>query len=83
MHERVAEGIELADCDVLDLMRSRAREQSVLDILDEPHSSGRPSLAEQQEFFQVAHRFRHEVDPEAANHLGEELGRRVFGVPRN
>jgi hypothetical protein len=36
VRERVAEVIELADDDVLDLMRSRAREQEVLDILDEP-----------------------------------------------
>lgn len=36
VRERVAEVIELADEDVLDLMRSRAREQEVLDILDEP-----------------------------------------------
>jgi exonuclease V gamma subunit len=33
---RVAEVIALADSDVLDLMRSRAREQAVLDLLDEP-----------------------------------------------
>lgn len=36
VRERVAEVIELADSDVLDLMRSRAREQAVLDMLDEP-----------------------------------------------
>jgi hypothetical protein len=36
VRERVAEVIELADDDILDLMRSRAREQEVLDILDEP-----------------------------------------------
>lgn len=36
VRERVAEVIELADSDVLDIMRSRAREQAVLDILDEP-----------------------------------------------
>ncbi len=36
VRERIAEVIELADEDVLDLMRSRAREQEVLDILDEP-----------------------------------------------
>jgi hypothetical protein len=35
VRERVAEVIELADSDVLDLMRSRARAQSVLDMLDE------------------------------------------------
>lgn len=38
VRERVAEVIELADSDVLDLMRSRAREQAVLDILDEPQA---------------------------------------------
>lgn len=36
VRERVAEVIELADGDVLDLMRSRAREQEVLDLMDEP-----------------------------------------------
>lgn len=36
VRERVSEMIELADDDVLDLMRSRAREQEVLDMLDEP-----------------------------------------------
>ena len=33
---RVAEVIELADGDALDLMRSRSREQEVLDLLNEP-----------------------------------------------
>jgi hypothetical protein len=33
---RVGEVIALADSDVLDLMRSRTREQAVLDMLDEP-----------------------------------------------
>jgi len=36
VRQRVAEVIELADDDVLDLRQSRAREQEVLDILDEP-----------------------------------------------
>jgi len=36
VRQRVAEVIELADGDALDLMRSRAREQEVLNILDEP-----------------------------------------------
>ena len=36
VRERVSEIIALADQDGLDLMRSRAREQEVLDILDEP-----------------------------------------------
>jgi hypothetical protein len=36
VRQRVLEVIELADLDALDLMRSQAREQQVLDILDEP-----------------------------------------------
>jgi exonuclease V gamma subunit len=36
VRERVAEVIDLADSDVLDLARSRATEQEVLDLLDEP-----------------------------------------------
>ena len=36
VRERVAEVTDLADQDVLDVMRSRAREQEVLDLLDEP-----------------------------------------------
>ena len=36
VRERVAEVIELADEDILDVMRSRAVEQEVLDSLDEP-----------------------------------------------
>ncbi len=38
VRSRVAEIIDLADSDCLDLMRSRAIEQEVLDILDEPSS---------------------------------------------
>ena len=33
--ERISEVIELADHDVLDVARSRAAEQEVLDVLDE------------------------------------------------
>ena len=36
VRRRVAEIIELADDNALDLIRSRAVEQEVLDILDEP-----------------------------------------------
>ena len=35
---RIAEIIELADHDVLDIARSRSVEQSVLDVLDGPSS---------------------------------------------
>lgn len=34
--ERISEIIELADHDLLDLARSRALEQEVLDLVDEP-----------------------------------------------
>lgn len=34
--ERITEVIELADQDLLDVARSRAAEQEVLDLLDEP-----------------------------------------------
>lgn len=40
VRERVTEVIELADDDVLDLMHSRAREQEVLDLLDEQSPTG-------------------------------------------
>ena len=36
VRQRVAEVIDVADQDVLDIMRSRAVEQEVLDLLDEP-----------------------------------------------
>ena len=36
VRECVAEVIELADHDVLDLLSSRAMEQEVLDLLDDP-----------------------------------------------
>ena len=38
VRERILEIIDLADQDALDIMRSRAVEQEVLDILDEPVS---------------------------------------------
>jgi hypothetical protein len=34
--ERITELIELADLDILDIARSRAAEQEVLDLLDKP-----------------------------------------------
>ena len=38
VRERISEIIDLADKDLLDIMRSRAVEQEVLDRLDEPVS---------------------------------------------
>ncbi len=34
----------------------------------------------QQEFFELAERFRNEPDPETAKRLGDQLGRMVFGM---
>ena len=36
--QRIAEVIDLADADLLDLARSRTSEQEVLDLLDEPRT---------------------------------------------
>jgi hypothetical protein len=36
VRQRIAEIIEMADRDALDVLRSRAVEQEVLDVLDEP-----------------------------------------------
>jgi hypothetical protein len=36
--------------------------------------------AKQQEFFELAERFRSAADPEEAKRLGDELGRMVFGA---
>jgi hypothetical protein len=36
VRQSILEIIELADCDALDILRSRTVEQEVLDILDEP-----------------------------------------------
>jgi hypothetical protein len=33
----------------------------------------------QQEFFELAERFRNETDPETAKRLGDQLGRMMFG----
>ena len=38
VRKRVAEIIQLADQDALDLLRSRTREQEVLDLLDVPQA---------------------------------------------
>src|SRR6266566_3571264 len=35
--------------------------------------------AKQQEFFELAERFRNATDPQEAKRLGDELGRMVFG----
>jgi hypothetical protein len=38
VRQRVVEIIDFADRDALDLLRSRELEQSVVDLLDEPHT---------------------------------------------
>ena len=53
--------------------------------LPDPHfrnmSSDCPYTIErkQEQFIALAERFRNEQDPEAANRLGDELGKMVFG----
>ena len=37
-------------------------------------------VRKQEQFFALAERFRNEKDPESAKHLGDELGRIVFGA---
>ena len=39
----------------------------------------RAEKRKQQEFFELAERFRDESDPKAAKRLGDQLGRMVFG----
>ena len=45
VRERVAEIIDLADHDVLDIMQSRSVEQEVLNLLDEPQCPKKGKLS--------------------------------------
>jgi hypothetical protein len=38
-----------------------------------------PDNREQQEFFDLAERFRRAADPEEVERLGSEMGRMIFG----
>lgn len=59
---------------------ARTRNLSKNRILLELIESGIHAQARKQEqFFALVESFRNEKDPEAANRLGEELGRMVFG----
>lgn len=58
---------------------AKSRKLSKNRILMELIESGIDAEARKQErFFALAERFRNEKDPEAANRLGDELGRMVF-----
>jgi hypothetical protein len=49
-------------------------------MLVEPIENGiETEKRKQQEFFDLAERFRHEKNPETAKRLGEQLGQMVFG----
>ena len=59
---------------------AKSRKLSKSRILVEHIESGiEAETRKQQQFFAMAERFRNEQDPEAANRLGDELARMVFG----
>ena len=59
---------------------AKARRLSATRMLVELIENGIESeKRKQQDFFELAERFRNESDPETAKRLGDELGRRVFG----
>jgi recombinational DNA repair protein (RecF pathway) len=59
---------------------AKARKLSAARMLVELIENGiETERRKQQEFFDLAERFRNENDPDAAKRLGDELGRMVFG----
>jgi hypothetical protein len=59
---------------------ARTRRLSANRILLELIEDGiKAEKRKQQEFFNLAERFRNESDPETAKRLGDQLGRMVFG----
>ena len=59
---------------------AKSRKLSKSRMLLEPIENGIDSeIRKQEQFFALAERFRNEKDLEAANRLGDELGRMVFG----
>ena len=59
---------------------AKARKLSATRMLTELIENGiEAENRKQQEFFELAERFRNEQDPEAAQRLGDQLGRMVFG----
>lgn len=59
---------------------AKARRLSATRMLVELIENGiEAEKRKQQEFFELAERFRNESDPEEARRLGDELGRMVFG----
>jgi len=59
---------------------AKTRRLSVTRMLVELIENGiETERRKQQEFFELADRFRNEKDPESAKRLGDQLGRMVFG----
>jgi len=59
---------------------AKARRLSANRVLLELITNGIESeKRKQQEFFDLAERFRSATDPEEVKHLGDEMGRMVFG----
>jgi hypothetical protein len=59
---------------------ARTRRLSVNRLLVELIEDGLEAQKQkQQQFFELAERFRNETDPEEAERLGDQLGRMVFG----
>jgi hypothetical protein len=56
--------------------RKLSKNRMLLELIESGIEADR---RKQQQFFALAERFRNERDPEAANRLGDELGRMVFG----
>lgn len=56
--------------------RKRSKNRMLLELIENGIDAEK---RRQQQFFSLAARFREEQDPETAGHLGDELGRMVFG----
>lgn len=60
---------------------AKARKLSANRMLVELIENGMESeKRKQQEFFDLAERFRSATDPEEVKHLGDQMGRMVFGA---
>src|SRR5437773_2734298 len=56
--------------------RKLSKNRMLLELIENGISA---EMRKQEQFFALAERFRNEKDPEAANRMGDELGRMVFG----
>ena len=56
--------------------RKLSKNRMLLELIE---SGVEAEKRKQQQFFDLAERFRNEQNPEVANRLGEELGKLIFG----